>query len=311
MLRLKKTSLAGMGGAEASPSFVDAFLSRSRELLTRAGEHFTENTASSPSDPPLDGEVLEFSVLIGNEDAESKIPLNGLRVRFRGDPVTSSQELPGQSRALEVVSDPTFISMDGMKTVAVEGGAWSLEPASWGRLANGAGGGKYVMWFWVDLKVPVVKNGFGIPEGRRLFFAINVLEQTALPKLLADIQELDTKIASYKELGRQKKSLLSPSWIEYVRGYDDYTKHVAQRKTLAIGVPSSSDKMIDFGRFCIRKNKTGVVALNQGKQFGDFGQAGTFHIKGEVARDLDAAVFEKVEAALPLEVAEKKVKNVA
>ena len=62
------------------------------------------------------------------------------------------------------------------------------------------------MWFWVDLKVPVVKNGFGIPEGRRLFFAINVLEQTALPKLLADIQELDTKIASYKELGRQKKS---------------------------------------------------------------------------------------------------------
>ena len=47
-------------------------------------------------------QVLEMSVLLGNENTESKIPLRDLRLRFRRDPVASS-ELPGKSFLLEKV----------------------------------------------------------------------------------------------------------------------------------------------------------------------------------------------------------------
>jgi hypothetical protein len=40
--------------------------------------------------------------------------------------------------------------------------------------------------------------------------------------------------------------------------------------------------LIEFGRFCVRKDKTGVVSLMQGKQFE---QVGSFTIKGEVGHD--------------------------
>jgi hypothetical protein len=189
--------------------------------------------------------------------------------------------LPGECRALEKVSDPWFISMDGKKDVVVEGGAWSLEPVSWGRLANGAGAGKYCLWFWVDLKVPVVKNGFGIPEGRRLFFAINLLERAELPHLFADLQELESKIASFSETAR-KKSKTFGEWIAFVKGYDEWDMCKAQHSVLSMGVPSKSDKLTGFGELCIRTNKTGVVSLMEEKRFE---KAGSFTIKGEVGRD--------------------------
>jgi hypothetical protein len=280
---VKKASLAGLGGEEAMHF-------RSVDALPLVGERFRASTkrVSLPSwrktqeelAPPLNGEVLDFTFLLGNDPTMTQIPLNGLRLRFRGDPVTSS-ELPGQPRALEKVSDPWFISTNGKEDVVVEGGAWSLEPVSWGRLDNGAGGGKYCLWFWVDLKVPIVKNGIGIQEGRRLFFAINLVERAALPNLFADIQELDAKVASLKEMGRQKATSIG-EWIAFVQSYDKRTLYEAQLSTLAKGAPSSSDKLIEFGGFCVRKNEAGVVCLMQGKQFG---QVGSFALKAEVGRD--------------------------
>merc|ERR550537_1190570 len=128
--------------------------------------------------------------------------------------------------------------MDGKKDVVVEGGAWSLEPVSWGRLDNGAGVGKYCLWFWVDLKVPVVKNGFGIPDGRRLFFAVNLLEKAELPNLFAGIQDLEAKVASFRETGRQKSKTFG-EWIAFVKGYDEWQMYETQLSILAKGVPSS------------------------------------------------------------------------
>jgi hypothetical protein len=280
----KRVSLAGVGGAEAIPS--RRF--RSVGLLPRTGKHLTDSKtrASLPSrrttdedrDPLLLGEVLEISALLSAEHTEIAIPLHGLRVGFCGDPV-ASPELPGGqlplSRDLSKVSDPWFISVDGRQDVLVEAGAWSLEPVLRGRLANGAGVGKHVLWFWVDLKVPVAKSGFEIPEGARLFFAINVLEKAELPNLLAGIQELEAKIASFKDMGREHAKSFG-SWITYVKGYDEHVIYEAQLSTLALGVPSSRDKLTEFGRFCVRENKTGVVYLSHGKKFG---QVGSFRIK--------------------------------
>jgi hypothetical protein len=270
---VKRASLVGVGGAATSPSLDDARPVRS--VVSR--RKTIEDCA-----PTLSGEVIEISFLLGEENTETKIPVRGLRIRFRGDTVTSS-ELPGQPRALEKVSDPWFISMDGKQDVVVEGGAWSLEPVSWGRLENGAGVGKYCLRFWVDLKVPVVKDGYELPEGRRLFFTINILETAELPNLFAGIHDLEAKIASVKEMGRKKFDVKSfGKWIAFVKSYDERTIHEAQLSTLALGVPSSSDKLTEFGRFCVRKNKTGVVSLIQSKKVG---QVGSFTIKGEVGHD--------------------------
>jgi hypothetical protein len=258
------------------------------ELLTGIKERAfapTRRFSGEESGPTLNGETLELNLLLGNEPTETQLPLHGLRIRFLlnvdGEPPVTSSELPGESRVLEKVSDPWFISADGKQDAVVEGGAWSLEPVSWGRLDDGAGVGKYCLWFWVDLTAPMVKNGFGIPEGRRLYFAINLLEKAALPNLFADIQKLEAKIASSKEMGRQKAKNIW-EWIAFANSYNERTLYEAQLSTLAMGVPSSSHKLIDVGGFSIPKDITGVVALRQGQQFG---QVGTFTIKGEVGRD--------------------------
>jgi hypothetical protein len=293
----KKASLAVVGQTEAAEEKArlasDLLQYRDVQLLPRTGEDFWTTVSKKTQERTSDffnGEVLEMSVLLGNENTESKIPLRDLRLRFRRDPVASS-ELPGKSFLLEKVSDPWFISMDGRKEVEVEAGAWSLTPglgsngAEWGRLIDGRGQGKFCLRFWVDVKSTVSKRDVGLQEGTRLFFAINVIDKAELPNLHAQIVELGKEIQKYEESGSGQEVTKFQKWRRLAAGYDEYRMSIAKWRTLGVGVPTPDDEVVDLGG--LYAHCDGVVGLVKesgsffSKKRKQFGQAGTFSIRGQ------------------------------
>merc|ERR1719506_1153424 len=86
-------------------------------LLGPAEQSVTpERTAS---DEELFGREFEVSVFLGNENTRGVIPLKELRLRFCEEPIDAAELGSARSRALEVVTDPWFISMDGKQEVRV------------------------------------------------------------------------------------------------------------------------------------------------------------------------------------------------
>jgi hypothetical protein len=224
------------------------------------------------SDEELFGREFEVSVFLGNENTRGVIPLKELRLRFCEEPIDAAELGSATSRALEVVTDPWFISMDGKQEVRVTHGAWSLIPM------ESPADGTHFLRVYVDLPDGVSKSDVGLNPGRRLFFATTLWQTAALPRLLENRNRLEAVIEGYNESVQTREGT---NWLQRFRssvaGYNKYREaSIVLEKISGIGSPGKSEGVV-LGAFTA--SKEGYVGVQGGRRGRQFGQVGTFSIR--------------------------------
>mmetsp|Transcript_17902 Transcript_17902/g.24654 ORF Transcript_17902/g.24654 Transcript_17902/m.24654 type:complete len:290 (-) Transcript_17902:256-1125(-) len=226
------------------------------------------------------GVNLDVRLIIGGEsDQESKMALTGLNLQLSKDKISDKEShlpMPGANgpnpgyssgvRSLNIIEQPYFVSIEGLKKVELLQGCWEMV---W---REDGPAGSIVCGF--NIPEEVRRNNYGayLPAGR-LYMSIPVLTADGLKEARAQKQKVETKSESLlKEREDELESMKNTNNIlkkalHYRNAFAATENYLMTKRKGVVDVPLEDVEPIGDGLFMCKKatiwNKEG--SFQQGK----------------------------------------------